>query len=327
VTIADVALLARVSKTTVSHVLSGNRPVAVGTRERVEDAVRKLGYRPHGVARSLRTKTSHMVALIIPDITNPFYPVVARGLEDGLGGGYRALICNTDRHPEREIEFLQETADRGVDGIVLDSYTLSSERIIDLVSQGVAVVRMGRSLPEDDGMDTAHGDDKRGAYDATAHLLRVSGPIPAMIQGPPGAGTDRNAGYLEAVRAAAVPVRPELVVSGGWTRQGGASAMRRLLTLADPPTAVFCANDLMALGALDAARELGVAVPRDVAIAGFDDIEAAALSVPALTTVTNPAYETGFLAGHMLRDRMTGRYAGPPRAVTLPCRLVRRATA
>ena len=327
-TIADVAVMARVSKTTVSHVISGKRPVAVSTRERVEDAIRRLGYRPHGVARSLRTKTSHLVAMVIPDITNPFYPTVVRGVEDGLdGGGYRALICNTDRHPEREVEFLQEMADRGVDGIVLDSYTLATGRILDLVGGDVSVMRIGPSVPGDGGIDTVHADDERGAHDATAHLLHVSGPRPAMIQGPPGAGLSRNAGYLQALEGAGAPVDPGLVVSGGWTREGGASAMRRLLSLAEPPTGVFCANDLMALGALDAARELGASVPGDVSLVGFDDIEAAALSVPALTTVSNPAYETGLIAGIMLKERMAGRYRGPARAVILPCRLIRRATA
>ncbi len=289
VTIADVALLAHVSKTTVSHVLSGNRPVAPTTRRRVEEAIRTLGYRPHGVARSLRTKTSHTVALLIPDIVNPFYPTVARGLEDGLnGGGYRTFICNTDRDAEREVEFLREMGQRGVDGIVLDSYLLSRDVIAEVVP-AISLVRMGTTVLDEPGFDSVHGDDERGAHDA--------------------------------------PVDPNLMVSGGWTRDGGASAMRRLLSMSAPPTGVFCANDLMALGALDAAREMGVSVPGEVALVGFDDIDAAAYAVPALTTVSNPAYETGLLAGIMLKERMTGQQTGAPRTVTLPCRLIRRSTA
>ncbi len=327
VTIADVALLAHVSKTTVSHVLSGNRPVAPTTRRRVEEAIRTLGYRPHGVARSLRTKTSHTVALLIPDIVNPFYPTVARGLEDGLnGGGYRTFICNTDRDAEREVEFLREMGQRGVDGIVLDSYLLSRDVIAEVVP-AISLVRMGTTVLDEPGFDSVHGDDERGAHDATAHLLRVAGRRIAMIQGPPGAGAARNAGHLRALETAGVPVDPNLMVSGGWTRDGGASAMRRLLSMSAPPTGVFCANDLMALGALDAAREMGVSVPGEVALVGFDDIDAAAYAVPALTTVSNPAYETGLLAGIMLKERMTGQQTGAPRTVTLPCRLIRRSTA
>src|SRR2546426_7075227 len=212
VTIGDVAFLAKVSKTTVSHVLSGNRPVSKGTKERVEEAIRALGYRPHRVARSLRTKTSHLVALVIPDIANPFYPVVARGVEDGLAGaGYRAIICNTDRHPEREVEFLQEMADRGADGIVLDSYTLTAERIASVIPPTIPVMRIGPSMPGERGYDTVHADDEHGARDATEHLLRGSGSRTAMIQGPPGAGSLRNAGYFHALADAHVPVDPTLV--------------------------------------------------------------------------------------------------------------------
>jgi LacI family transcriptional regulator len=328
VTIADVAILANVSKTTVSHVLSGNRPVAVETRTRVEDAIRALGYRPHGIARTLRTKTSHLVALVIPDITNPFYPTLVRGLDAGLQrGGYRTLICSTDQHPEREIEYLREMGDRGVDGIVLDSYTLTADEIRGALPSRASLVRIGTSVLQEPGFDTVHADDRRGACDATTYLLRSSRRRVGMIQGPPGAGVSRNTGYLEALRDADVAVDPELVLSGGWTREGGAEAIRRLLALPDPPSGVFCANDLMALGALEAARELGVAVPERLAVVGFDDIEPAAYSTPPLTTVTNPAYETGLLAGVVLRERMAGRSSEPPRTVTLPCRLVARASA
>ena len=327
ITIADVARHAGVSKTTVSHVLSRKRPVSTVTRARVEEAIRELGYRPDGVARSLRTRTTHTVALIIPDITNPYYPAVARGLEDGLGGStYRSLICNTDRHPEREVEFLEDVCDRGVDGIVLDSFTLSGERLVGLLPPGVPLVRIGTTVIDDPGFDTVHADDEQGAFDATRHLLGRPSRRVAMIQGPPGAGGRRNEGYLRALRSEGDP-DPELVLSGEWTRSGGAAAMRRLLALADPPRAVFCANDLMAFGVLDAAREAGLDIPGDLAVAGFDDIEAAAMSHPPLTTVSNPSYETGLLAGTLLKERLLGVSTGPPRTVTLPCRLIRRATA
>ena len=327
ITIADVARHAGVSKTTVSHVLSRKRPVSVVTRARVEEAIRELGYRPDGVARSLRTRTTHTVALIIPDITNPYYPAVARGLEDGLGGStYRSFICNTDRHPEREVEFLEDVCDRGVDGIVLDSFTLSGERLAELVPRGVPLVRIGTTVIDDPGFDTVHADDEQGAFDATRHLIRRPSRRVAMVQGPPGAGGRRNEGFLRALRSEGV-AGPALVLPGEWTRAGGAAAMRRLLDLPDPPQAVFCANDLMAFGVLDAAREAGLAIPGDLAVAGFDDIEAAAMTHPPLTTVSNPAYETGLLAGALLKERMRGDYLGTPRTVTLPCRLIRRATA
>jgi LacI family transcriptional regulator len=327
VTIADVARHADVSKTTVSHVLSGKRPVAVPTRARVEEAIRELGYRPDGLARSLRTRRTHMVALMIPDITNPYYPLLARGLEDGMDGRYRTVICNTDGDPEREQEYLEEVADRRPDGIVLDSFTMTPERIGAVVTAPTPVVRIGTTVLDDPGFDTVHADDERGAFEATMHLLRGGHRRIAMIQGPRGAGGKRNEGYVRALDAYGAPVDPDLVATGEWTRPGGARAAGRLMGLSEPPSAIFCANDLMALGAMDTARSLGADVPHALAIIGFDDIEAAAMVSPALTTVSNPAYETGLLAGVLLRERMTARYRGEPRTVTLPCRLVRRATA
>jgi LacI family transcriptional regulator len=326
VTIADVARRAEVSKTTVSHVLSGKRPVAAATRERVSSAIRELGYRPDGLARSLRTRRTHTVALLIPDITNPFYPLLARGLEDGTGGDYRTFICNTDGVPEREEEFLEDVADRRTDGIVVDSISLKPHRIRALVPESTPVVQIGTTVMDDPGYDSAHADDEQGAYRATMHLIRKGHRRVAMIQGRPGAGGLRNEGYVRALKEAGLSLDPALRLSGEWTRPGGAIAARRLLTLLNRPTAIFCANDLMALGAMDAARELGMDVPTDIALVGFDDIEAAAMVSPPLTTVSNPAYETGLLAGILLSERMSGTYRNAARTVTLPCTLIERAT-
>jgi LacI family transcriptional regulator len=326
-TIDDVAQLAAVSKTTVSHVLSRKRPVSSPTRERVEIAIEKLGYRPDGLARSLRTRRTHMVALMIPDIANPYYPPLARGLEDGAGGDYRTFVCSTDGHVLKEEEFLEEISDRRVDGLALDSFTMTPDQIAAVVPSSTAVVRIGTTVVDDPGYDSVHSDDEYGAYEAVVHLIRRGYRRIGMIQGPPGAGGKRNDGYLRALRTAGIALDPALVIVGEWTRAGGEGAARKLLALPDPPTAIFCANDLMALGAMDAARDLDVDVPEDLALVGFDDIEAAAMVSPALTTVSNPAYEIGLLAGRLLLERMTGEYRDVPRTVTLPCRVVARDTA
>lgn len=326
VTIADVARLADVSKATVSQVLSGKRPVAPATRERVEAVIQELGYRPDGLARSLRTRRTHMVALMIPDITNPFYPLLARGLEDGMEPGYRSFICNTDGREEREQEFLEEVAQRRADGIVLDSFSIAPDWIETVVPGGIPVVRIGTTVIDDPGYDTVHADDERGAFAATTHLIHKGHTRIGMIQGPAGAGGKRNEGYRRALGAGGAPADPGLVAYGDWTRSGGAVAASTLLRLSEPPTAIFCANDLMALGALDAAGDLRLHVPSDLALVGFDDIEASAMVAPTLTTVSNPAYETGLLAGVLLRERMTGQYRGEPRTVTLPCELIERDT-
>ena len=326
VTIDDVATLAGVSKTTVSHVLSGNRPVAPPTRHRGDDAIRKLGYRPDGIARSMRTRRTHMIALMIPDIANPYYPSLARGLEDGTNHDYRVFICNTDGRREREEAFLGEVSDRQADGIVLDSFALPARTIEDVVPPNVSVVRIGTTIDEDPDFDTVHADDELGAFEATTHLIRKGHERIGMIQGPLGAGGNRNEGYVRALREASLPYIPEIVIPAGWTRDDGYETARHLLSLPEPPTALFCANDLIALGALAAAQELSLRVPDDVALVGFDDIDAAAMVTPPLTTVENPAYETGLLAGVLLRERMSRPEAEPPRTVTVPCRLVERSS-
>jgi LacI family transcriptional regulator len=327
VTIADVAQRAAVSKTTVSHVLSGKRSVAAPTRVRVQSAIQELGYRPDGLARSLRTQRTHMIALMIPDIANPYYPPLARGLEDGVGPGYRTFICNTDGETLRERGFLEEVTDRRADGIVLDSYGITSDLIGEVVTATTPVVRLGTTVTHDPGYDTVHADDEQGAFEAVSYLIRGGHLRIAMIQGPPGAGGDRNDGYLRALQDVGVSLDPDLVVSGDWTRAGGAAAAHELLSREDPPTAIFCANDLIALGTMDTARNLGIDIPNQLALLGFDDIEAAAMVSPPLTTVSNLAYETGLVAGILLRERMTGAYRDSARTVTLPCRLVRRDTA
>ncbi|HEX5936581.1 MAG TPA: LacI family DNA-binding transcriptional regulator [Actinomycetota bacterium] len=327
VTIADVAAHAGVSKTTVSHVLSGNRPVSQDTRARVEDAIGQLGYRPDGIARSLRTRRSHMVALIIPDITNPFYPSLARGLEQELGStGYRAFICNSDGETERELGFVREVWDRRVDGIVIDSFHLSADDIDEVTGRRVPIVWLGGSPGTPPPFDAVRPDDEQGAYEATRHLIARGHRAIAMIDGPEGSGTSRREGYMRALAEAHLEPVPASPLRSDWTREAGARAVPGLFKGRSRPTAVFCANDRTAIGVLDAAHEIGVDVPGHLAVVGFDDIEEAAMTTPPLTTVANPALETGRAAARLLADRMAGRYRGPARSVTLPAPLVVRAT-
>jgi LacI family transcriptional regulator len=327
VTIADVARHAGVSKTTVSHVLSGNRPVASQTRTKVELAIEVLGYRPDGLARSLRTRRTHMIALIIPDITNPCYPVLARGLEHGMdGGGYRAFICNTDGSLDQELGFVEEVSDRRVDGIVLDSFHLSVHDLHAVTGGRMPVVWIGGTPMDHPGVDSVRPDDEGGAFAAVRHLIDRGHRRVAMIDGPPGSGVARRDGFERALREAGLPVDPERMFRGAWTRAGGTQVAERLFGLREPPTAVFCTNDLMALGVMDAAAARGMRVPGDLAIVGYDDIESAAMAEPPLTTVNNPAFETGRIAGVMLRERLTGVHPGEARSVTLPASLVVRSS-
>jgi LacI family transcriptional regulator len=327
VTIAHVATLAGVSPTTVSHVLSGKRVVGATTRDTVMDAIRELGYRPNHVARNLRTRQSHMIAVVVPDITNPFYAVLSRGLADAVDeAGYGSYVCNTDGQHERERKFFQDVMDRGVDGIVFASGETASGVKFGPGDHTTPIICIGDEL-DHPLCDAVRPDDEAGSREAAAYLVSRGYRRIGMIQGPPRYGAQRTAGFRSAMQAAKRKAPAELMVRGDWTRRGGQEAMRRLMSLSRRPDAVFCANDLMAIGALDVAHELGLDVPDDVAIMGFDDVDAATIVTPQLTTVRNPAYESGSTAGDLLLSRMVRRYTGPGRTVVLPCPLVVRGTA
>jgi LacI family transcriptional regulator len=329
VTISHVAALAGVSSTTVSHVLTGRRLVAEETRGAVHDAIRRLGYRPNYVARSLRTRRSHMIAVVVPDITNTFYSVLTRGLADTLDGeGYGTYVCNTDGLLDRESKFLVDVFDRGADGIVLAAVDAASAGVLKPADMGVPVVCVGYRLNHP-RIDAVTVDDERGAYEVTRHLLTRKPERVAMIQGPSASGATRISGFTRAVTDAGQILDPSLMVSSDWTRHGGYEAMGQILgrRARAYPDAVFCANDLMAIGAIEALREAGLDVPGDVAVAGFDDVDAATIVHPALTTVVNPAYDIGVSAGRLLVSRLSGEYDGEGREVALPCLLVVRESA
>ena len=325
-TIAEVADRAGVSPTTVSHVLSGNRPVADTTSRRVRQAIEELGYRPSSLARSLRLQRSQTIALIVPDIANPFYPVLARGVDDELDGRYLTFVCSTDGQRERELRFAAEARDRHVDGVIIAAFGLTGDDAETLIDAGVPVVGLGQHL-RGRRMDAVFTDDEHGGREATRHLIERGHRRIGLISGPEGAGVLRTTGHHRALTEAGLEIDPSLEMVGDWHRAGGAAAMSRLLEMATPPTAVFAENDLMAIGALDLARQRGVSVPGDVAIVGYDDIEAAQMTTPPLTTVVNPAYEAGRQAGRLLLDRMTGGYRGRARVIGLRSRLVVRDSA
>lgn len=321
VTIKQVAEHAGVSETTVSHVLSGNRPVAESTQERVRRAVQEVGYRPSSVARSLRSRRSMTVSLIIPDLINPFYTVLARGLADALDAdGYRVIVCNTDGLRDREQDFIDDALDRHVDGIAMTSYHLATSEVQRVIDLDVPIVCMGESI-DHPSVDRVITDGEQGAWDATRHLLSRGATRIAMIAGSKDLNNDRISGYRSALRSVGQRVSRKLVAYGDWTRDGGREAMHELIKVDPTIDAVFCGNDLMAIGAMDALSELGRSIPDDVALVGFDDIEAASLVRPALTTIANPAYDSGRAAGQVLLKRMRGERTGARTITVLPCSL------
>lgn len=334
VTINDVAAAAGVSVTTVSHALTRNRPVSPETYQRVMDAVAALGYRPNRLARSLRSGRTMTVALVIPDITNPFYPEVARGVQEVLtAGGYQLLICNTDGSADTEAAFLSDAIDRRVDGVIVAPFGADAgASIAALLAASIPVVQVAdptTSGPTSDQLltDYVHSDDRRGTLAATTYLIERGHRRIAYVGGPSNTGPAgrRLAGYLEATRAAGLADEPQLVTSAPFSRVGGAEGTERILVAR--PTAVVCANDLMAIGALDVAHRHGLHVPHDLAIVGFDDIEAASLISPQLTTVLNPARELGGASARLLLDRTSKGYSSAPRELLVATELICRESA
>ena len=313
---ADVARAAGVSPTTVSHVLSGKRPVAESTAARVRAAIRDSGFKPNHLARSLRTSRSLSVGLLIPDITNPFYPAVARGLQDELEpAGYQLLIASTDGRDDNAGRLIEGMLERHVDGLVIEARGLEPAWIHARIGGGERLVLLGREAV-DDRPDAVLVNDEQGVFEATGLLLGLGHERIAFV----GAGGPREAGFERAQRRHGLDPSTALVRHADLTRAAGAAAVEELLRLERPPTAVVCANDLLAIGALDAARRVGLQAPDDLSVTGFDDIEVAALVTPALTTVRNPAYEIGRTSARLLLERVAGEDR-PGRRVVLPCPL------
>src|SRR5215217_6599380 len=209
-TISEVARLAGVSPTTVSNVFSGNRLVSTATRDRVIDAVQQLDYRPNNTARHLRTRRSHMIAVIVPDITNPFYSVLTRGVSDAAEvADYGAYVCNTDGIVSREHRFIEDVLDRGVDGVVMAAVNVSWEIIGKLADAGTSFVCVGSTI-DSPHVDRVVSDDEGGSYAATAHLVGRGAQRVAMIHGPTDSGLARMDGYRRALREGGRPVHEEL---------------------------------------------------------------------------------------------------------------------
>jgi LacI family transcriptional regulator len=310
VTIRDVARVAGVSPATVSQVLNGGRPVAEGTRARIEAVISELSFRPNAFARGLKTLRSHLVGILLPDLSNPFYPTLVRGAQDVLGGrGYHAVVVNTDADSLQERALVAELVHRQVDGLLLITFTLATDDFLAIIKQGTPVVVIGPA----EGVDRVHTSDFLAAKDMTDYLIGAGYTSIAHLAGPEGAGpaSPRMAGYRAAMRAHGFARKQQRVVHGEFTKAGGYKAMAKLLESRPWPRAVFCANDLMALGAIEAAHSSGLSVPEDLAVAGFDDIDAASLLRPALTTVGHSANEIGARAAGQLLQRISGA-DGPP---------------
>lgn len=330
----DVARLAAVSQPVVSYVLSGNTdaPVAPETRERVLKAIAALGYVPDHTARSLRRRRTFTIASIIPDIINPFYPAFARAIQDvAEHAGYDLITYNSDGDLERERKYLHSALAGRVDGIILTPLRVSLTECLPLIEQGISVVAHTTQpmLEPSAPLDTLGTDNVAAACAAVNFLIERGHRRIGMVAGETGTPPreDRVRGYTEALRDHGLLFDRMLVREADFGEWRGYAATMELLRLAEPPTAIFAANDLMAMGAMIALREVRLRVPEDVALVGFDDIPAARLMDPPLTTIAQYPERIGAKAAELLLERLADN--GPPegRRVEMPFDLVVRQSA
>lgn len=323
VTITEVARRAGVSAMTVSRVVNNTGMVRPETRERILRVIAETSYRPNGIARSLITQKTMTIGLVVPDLTNPFFPDVVRGAEDqAFEGGYTLYISDIAELPAREERVLERFEASRVDGVIVCAPRLPDERLAELLSGHPAAVVINREAPPKVA-GTVTNDDTYGAMRAVHHLLQSGRERIGMLAGPPAsrAGRLRSRGYENALSASGHEMKSGWLEPCESNEHGGYNGFKRLLKRHKSLQAVFGYNDLVALGALQAAQEMGLRVPGDIAIIGYDDIRMAALATPALTTLRVDRYGLGAEAFKMLLARISGKQ--PPAVLLRPELVVR----
>jgi DNA-binding LacI/PurR family transcriptional regulator len=287
--------------------LNGTGQIAPGTRVAIDAAVEQLGYHPNTIARSLVTKSTQTIALLLPDITNPFYAALVSGIQHrALEAGYTMLLCTTESDPEREEQYLSLLRAKQVDGALVDGLVLPPDRIARFVRDGFPIVCLDRDV-DSASVPLVQVDNRLGARMATEHLLSQGHTRIAHVAGARELriSEQRVDGYRDALLAAHLPPTPELVAVGDFTEEGGYRAMQVLMSRGF--SAVFAANDLSALGVLSALAENGRRIPEDVSVVGFDDLRLSRFTSPPLTTIRQPAAEIAERATQLLLDLTQGK--------------------
>lgn len=316
-----------VSAMTVSRALNGRPDVSPETRRRIEEVAAALNYTPNRWARSLITNRSQVIGVVVPDIAADFYGTVTRGIQQALEpNNYNLMLCSTDRDPSREVRDIRMMVSSRVDGLIVapEQSGDSPEALETLVRQQTPLVLVNSRYP---GLDLpwVGTDDADLGRIATEHLIDMGHRHIAHIRGKRvSAGDLRNEGFVAAMNAHGLAVRPEWVVDGEFSVQGGKVAMRRLAAMNPTPTAVFCANDSSAMGAIGICHELGIEVPRDLSIVGAGNVETRHHPFPFLTTIDWPKQELGNVAGQMLLQLIEGSAPLDKREVSFEARLLSR---
>jgi DNA-binding LacI/PurR family transcriptional regulator len=320
---------------TASRAINNSGYVRQEVREKVLEAARRLHYRPNLLARTLRGRVLHAVGIVLPDISNPFSAELVQGMNSVLvPEGYAVFLATAHRSVEQERANLMAFVDHHVDGLLVATRgtQIGNEAIAGIARRGIPIVTVGRPM-DCPKVDCVTADHYQGAYEAVSHLISLGHRRIAFLGIAPEDSNRlrRFQGYAAALDAAGIALRPEYIVgpvSGPdfATQEDGYAGLMQIAALTRRPTAIFARNDYTAIGALRAAHELGIAVPQDLALTGFDNTPLSAYTTPPLTTVEQPILEEGRCAARFLLDRIEGKFKGGRREVSMPCRLVVRSS-
>jgi DNA-binding LacI/PurR family transcriptional regulator len=329
-TILDVARIAGVSTATVSRVINAPENVRLETKERVYRAMKVCRYQYNALARGFATRRSYTIGLIVPTITNPIFAESTRGVQDFANEkGYQVILGNSDYHYEKEAKLVGVLRERQVEGLLITTTNLRGGVLRTLVEEGFPFILLYSTVRKGP-MSSVGVDNFLGGYRATEHLLNLDHRRIAMLAGRFGF-SDRSAhrwhGYRRCLRDHQIPYDPELVLQAQYSLREGREGIKSLLSLKDPPTAVFCSNDFLAIGAMEGARELDIGIPEELSIVGFDDIQLASCVSPSLNTIRQPAYEMGALGAEILMGWIGGEPIRPVHKILETALVVRESTA
>lgn len=307
VTIKDVAKRAGVSLGTVSNVVNGLQSVKKENREKVLKAMEELEYIPNFTAQTLKTNKSKTIGLILPTIVNPFYPAVAKGVEDTANRlGYNVILCNSERDAIKETHYMDMLISTRAAGVILIKSKMTDEQISQY-SKKITLILVDSRPDFKENIDMIEAANYEGSFKAVEYLLYTLNHIKiAYISGDlkTKSDIDRLNGYKDAVKGKAHEINEEYIKVGDFKWESGYNYAIELLSMKNRPTAICCGNDLMAIGVIKAARKLGIKVPEELSVVGFDDIDMCELIIPALTTVRQPKYDQGDKAARVLFDKI-----------------------
>lgn len=325
-TIRDVARHAGVAPITVSRVVNNSGYVSKEIRERVEKSIAELHYIPNSLGPSLRSKRTHILALILSDITNPFWTTVARGVEDACNlHGYYVVLCNTDESQIKQDQYVSVMLRKQVDGFLLVPAQSTNETIRTIQKQDIPIVVLDRTV-SDVAVDIVRCDSEEGAYQLTRHLLQQGHRNIAVLSGPEEISTarDRVAGYRRAMEESGLSVDEENIFWGTFGHNAGYSATKEVLLTTPRPTALLLGNNFIAIGAMHALSEAGIRVPQAMALVSFDEFPPGLTIEPFFTCVAQPAYQMGYRAAELLLSRVLGQSSEPFQEIILPIEIILR---